>query len=171
MDTTAGTLRDPTDDAAVLGASANGCPTWHVADGGSDLAGDGTDGSRWRTLHHAMAVLRDSKPSCGTILVHYSPAPYPGRSERIQDPVELETFGDGASATQNLVIRGGLGPEGERPSIVVDSHRRLLTIKNKNWTVENLDIDFNGFGGRGFTVTAEDVVTDGVIASDEIRKT
>lgn len=178
VDTLAGSDRVPTNDSTVIGGDAIGCTTWHVDYHGDDNDGCGTETSPWNTLHHAMAELSAPgekcgivKPTCGTIFVRYNSSAYPGRSQKTGgEPVELVTFGDGTSATQNLVIKGELGPGGKRPRILVDSHRTFLEIQHKNWKVENLEIDFNDKGGRAFTVTAVDDVTDGQTTSNEITE-
>lgn len=155
----------PTDDATIL--SAGYCSTtWEVSPGGDDLTGDVT--GHWETLHKAMADLgsRSTPPNCGRILVHYDAAPYPGCSPLSKSGglcpagVGIKTFGDGQSAGNHLIIQGVLGPDDKRPVIKLESDQTFLTITHKNWTVENLGIDFDGHGGRGIHVTSDDILPD-----------
>lgn len=174
VDTAAGSNRNPTNDSSVIGASASGCTEWHVDVSGSDTTGTGTDTSRWKTLHHAMAAVSaiSPAPSCGKITVHYSSTAYPGRSGVSSDPVELMTSFAGASSTQNFVIKGEPGAGGERPRIVVDSDRVFLTIAHSNWKIDGLDIDFRddtagiSYGGRGISVTAGAQDTENVVVTN-----
>lgn len=173
-DVSSGARRIPSEDSTIL--AADYCnTTWEVSPSGNDSTGNSTN--HWQTLHKAMKDLgsRSPVPNCGRILIRYDATPYPGCSplsrqagtcptllhpKPVIDAPGITTFGDGQSASNHLIIQGELGPNDELPVIKLESDQTFLTIIHKNWTVENLQIDFDGHGGRGVHVTSANIPPD-----------
>lgn len=159
---------------------SDSCKVWYVSAAAThgDENGTGTQQNPWRTLHHAMWALttQPTRPDCGVIYLQWTPGAsetvYPAHSGISNEPIELKTFGDGRASDRHLVIRGQvmectqqeeqsgiLCPK--RPKIVfdppdmvgsVDVSREFLTIRHSNWTIHDIEVDFNGHGGRGIRI-------------------